>query len=128
MCLGYTWYRRNQDLKKVVMITYLDGQFLLYAPQMWLLFSKWCYLVIQNSNIHHFDGEFYLLYASIRLVDTLWLARNKLVRDAKGFDIADIHSSVQSQFNHISQLNHPGSCNSASRAIVRDSDMIRTIS
>ncbi|XP_024030242.1 disease resistance-like protein DSC1 isoform X1 [Morus notabilis] len=75
-----------------------------------------------NSNMH-FDVEF-LLYASI-LVDAIWLARNKLIRDAKGCNIADIHNSVQAKFNHVTiQLNHHGSCNSVSRAIVKDSYMI----
>ena len=72
-----------------------------------------------NSNMH-FDEEF-LLYASI-LVYTIWVGRNKLIHEAKRFHIADIHSSVQAQFNRIIQLDHLGSRNFVSRATVRDSD------
>ncbi|EXC24973.1 TMV resistance protein N [Morus notabilis] len=54
------------------------------------------------NSLCHFNGDF-LLYASV-LLETIWLARNKLVHEEKTFDIADIHSSVQAQFNDIISL------------------------
>ncbi|XP_024030236.1 disease resistance-like protein DSC1 [Morus notabilis] len=54
------------------------------------------------NSLCHFDGDF-LLYASV-LLETIWLARNGLVHEEKTFDIADIHSSVQAQFNEITAI------------------------
>ncbi|GMN23018.1 hypothetical protein TIFTF001_050255 [Ficus carica] len=49
---------------------------------------------------NYYDRDF-LIYASL-LVETIWRATNKLVHDGKEFHIAEIHSSVQDQFNQIS--------------------------
>ncbi|GMN61849.1 hypothetical protein TIFTF001_030945 [Ficus carica] len=48
----------------------------------------------------NYDRDF-LIYASL-LVETIWRATNELVYDGKEFHIAEIHSSVQDQFNQIS--------------------------